>query len=103
VKIARIGTVDRNEWDVSEVDTSDPIRLAHASRKLVCLPLRFRRKLVWHAELPNSDLHFHAGVVDFTQHFHDPPDRLGVPCWLSEDLNGHHLARLCPTSVIWSN
>ena len=93
VEIARVFAVDGDECDVAEVDAVPAIggsdRLGQGRR----LRQRGVGKDVRHLVLAHRDLDLHAGIVDLSQHFGDPSERLRMQRWRLGELDGDDLAR----------
>ena len=94
VEVTRVGSVDRHQRHVAQVDAAAQIAWQHRIRQALRKFDRRRRKLVRYRELADRDLDLHARVVDGAQHFDDPPHRLHVALRLLKDLDDHDLAGL---------
>ena len=56
-----------------------------------------------HIELAHRDFDFHSGVVDFAEHFDNPPDGLGISRGLLKNFDCDHLPWLGGGRLTWRN
>ena len=52
-----------------------------------------------HIKLTDGNLDFHSRVIYTAQNLDDTADGWGVPRWRVNNLNRHHLPRVCPHGV----
>ena len=99
VKVAGIFAVNRDKRNIAQVNAAFEILRAHLVGQFLGKFERFFRKFMWHIELAHCDFHFHARVIDPTQHFHHSAHGRRVARGRIHNFNGHDLACLCPHGV----
>ena len=92
VKVAGVFAIDGDQRDVGQIDAAQLVGWAHRvgqrARQRQCLVAEFVR----YAVFAHRDFNFHAGVVDFTQHFSHAADRLAKQRRRRGQLHHHDLA-----------
>src|SRR5690606_31318146 len=73
VEIARVLAVDGDEGQVAQVDPALEFARLDGGGQLGRLGHGRLGEIDGNVELAHGDLDLHAGVVDFAQHFDDPP------------------------------
>ena len=100
VKIARVFTVNRDQWHVAQINAMGQITRNHGIGQLRGLTLGCLGKYMRDTEFSYRNFNFHARIIGIAQHFHHATGRHGIAVAIGFQRHHDHLIGRCAVQIV---